>query len=816
MAKETKKNKKLAPEQKKSTQAKAVAENSVKKKAPKQKSDAADIKTLHGTDAIRKRPGMYVGGIGPNAVFRMLVEGIGNVLDLFEEGAAKNLFININEKTKEITVADDAYGMPIEKLDDIMMVPHTSGKFENNGFSIGMNGVGNKVINALSEKTVVIVKRDGFKWRRTFSKGKPVGDLEKLEKLPKGEATGTTVIFKPDLEHLDDKSIPLDDYLDSLKYLDFLEKVSYLNQGLRITFHATQRKGGEINKILVSKNGLSDYLSSIQKSSLLKNHIEVKEKHEDRQIEISMNYSNKIEDEDEVIRSYVNGMETIDGGSHVQGFKMALSEVLTKYIADNNMITKKEGKIEITGDDVREGITAIVHLRWIEPMFLGQNKEKLATNEAMGFVKKAVSEQVSEWLAKNKSEAKLVCQKIIASAKGRLAAKRSKAAVKKKEGGFASVSSLSKFTKASSSDPKKKELFLVEGNSAGGTASQARDTEFQAIYRLRGKPLNTHDLESLKIMANKEFNDIISILGCGIGKDFNIDNLTHYRIIIMTDADVDGEHIQALLLTYFWKHAKQLILQGHVYVAQPPLYGIKIGGKKKYIKNLEEYNALIDKLIIEKYKVGRVIDKKPVPMSSSEVRALLKGTRQYVKKLENLSSKFALDIELLEALAMNRKRKPKELAAFLQKKFPEIGAEVTKGGVFVEGVVNENYQSVVVNDTMMGELSSIISVLDAFDLSTMFMKRGEDKIAVCTLSQFLRQAYKDVTPKERQRYKGLGEMNADQLWETTMDPENRKLVQVVVEDESNADSLFEMHMGKNADPRKEFIQSYEADPESLG
>lgn len=421
-------------------------------KKPIQKSNADQIKTLEGTDAIRHRPGMYIGQLGSRGVFRLFAEAVGNVLDLYAENAADKMFISINERTNEIIVGDNGYGMPLEKIEDIMCKSHTSGKFENNGFSIGMNGVGNKCINALSEQCLVLVKREGYKWKINFSKGKPISKLIKLEET---DETGTTIKFKPDAEIMGEFDI------DSQVYLEFIETLSYLSKGLEIDFHAITKEKKTINKKFLSKNGILDYIKSIEKNNILKEPIYIEDKSDDRQVFIALNYSSKRDDE--LMLSYVNNMATKEHGTHVQGLRMAMTRIIKKYIEDNNLIPKKDGKIEITGDDIAEGLTATIEVKWIEPMFDSQTKDNLTTSEVSGYVRKVVSDQLSVYLAKNKNEAKLICNKVILAAKGRAAAKRAKTATKKKESGFTSISSLSKFTKASSKDPEKLELFIVEG-----------------------------------------------------------------------------------------------------------------------------------------------------------------------------------------------------------------------------------------------------------------------------------------------------------------------------------------------------------------
>ena len=424
-------------------------------KKPIQKSSADDILTLEGLEAIRALPGMYISEIGSGGVFRLYVEAVGNVLDLYNEGACNSVYISIDEKKEEITVADNGYGLPLEKIHDILMKPHTSGKFENKGYSIGMHGVGAKCINALSSECILVVKRDGYKWTMSFSEGKIVKDLAKKEATTE---TGTTFKFKPDHKVLGDFEI------DSMEYLNFVETLSYMCKGLEINFHAKTKEGKTINKRLKSENGLLDLMKKEEKNPLLKESIFIEDKQDGSELRLAINYSTKRDEE--LILSHVNTMRTKAHGTHVQGLRMALTRVFKKYIDDNSLLPKKDAKLEITGDDVSEGISVMMELKWVNPMFEGQVKDKFTTKEAMGYVQKVVGDQLTTWLNSNKNDAKVICNKIILAAKGRAASKRAKLATKKKETGFASISSLSKYTKASSKNPEELELFIVEGLSA--------------------------------------------------------------------------------------------------------------------------------------------------------------------------------------------------------------------------------------------------------------------------------------------------------------------------------------------------------------
>jgi 5S rRNA maturation endonuclease (ribonuclease M5) len=373
--------------------------------------------------------------------------------------------------------------------------------------------------------------------------------------------------------------------------------ITYTDAG-GYSFGVNISKGGEINKKFISKNGIVDYLNKIIQKPIIKPFY-MEKKIEGMEIELTFSYS---ENDGEDIRSFVNGVETVEGGTHNTGFKMGLTQVITKYINENALIPKKDSNITITGEDVREGLIAILNCKHKEPLFEGQTKNKLTNNDMLGFMKKLVTDELVKLLQDDKVKAKKLCERIILAAKSREASKKAKQAIKKKADIFSSISNLSKYTKCSSKDPEKREIFIVEGDSAAGTSKQARSTEFHSIYALRGKPLNTHDLNTARILANKEFSDIITILGCGVDSSFEIENLKYNKIIFLTDSDIDGSHISALLMTFFFKHCPELIKKGHVYIAQPPLYKIKENKKEVFIKNKEEYNKFISKKIEENFK----------------------------------------------------------------------------------------------------------------------------------------------------------------------------------------------------------------------
>ena len=715
-------------------------------KKPVQKSNASDIKTLEGLEAIRKRPGMYIGQLGSAGVFRLFNEAVGNVLDLYAEEAADNMLISINESTGQIIVADNGYGMPIEKIEDIMTKSHTSGKFENNGFSIGMNGIGNKCINALSESCKVTVKREGYKWSIGFAKGDKVEELTKLEKT---DETGTTITFTPDKEIMGEYEI------DSKAYLDFIKTLSYLSKGLTIQFIAKTKDKKTINQTLKSENGHIDYIKDIEKNPLLKTPIYFEDKTDDKQLYLAMNYTNKRDEE--LILSFVNNMATTEHGTHVQGMKMALTSVFKKYITDNNLLQKKDSKLEITGDDILDGLTVVVELKWIEPLFDSQTKDRLTSNDAMGYVRKVVTDQLTYWLNANKNDAKTLCNKIIVNAKSRKAAKAAKEAKKKTvNNGFTSISSLSKYTKASSKDPDNLELFIVEGNSAGGSASQGRNTEYQAIYRLRGKPLNTHAMNSAKVINNAEFRDIVTILGCGLDATFDIDKLTHKKIIIMADADIDGSHICALMTAFFYNHMKELIEQGYVYCAMPPLYKIKENGKDRYIIDKGEYNTLITDKIISDYKIGAIINMKVKVLNDKSIKAILELTSRYNYILDNIASKFAADQNLVELIAFNKGMDYNDLATLITNKYPYLEANIIGSGLFIDGMIGSSYQSLTISDNLYLDLAPLTDIIETLPVKEFAVKSPNDaKARRISLYNLLNEVTEYATPDKMVRYKGL-------------------------------------------------------------
>lgn len=638
--------------------------------APVQKEhyDSSNIQVLEGLEAVRKRPAMYIGDISSKGLHHLVNEVVDNSIDEAMAGHATHIEVEINEDNS-ISVHDDGRGIPVDMhkklgksaLEVVMTVLHAGGKFDKGSYKVsgGLHGVGVSCVNALSTKLVAEVYRDGKIYKQEYSKGIPQTEVEVIGET---DRTGTSVTFLPD------DSIFMVTVYEYNILANRLRELAYLNAGVKISltdFRDRDEEGNPRSQTFYSQEGLKEFVHYLDSSKehLMEEVIHMVNDKGDMPVEVAMTYNTTF---NENVYSYVNNINTIEGGTHLTGFRRALTRTLKKY-ADDSGILEKE-KVEVLGDDFREGLTAVVSIKVAEPQFEGQTKTKLGNSEAVGAVDAAVSEALTVFLEEHPKEARLIVDKVVLAAKARMAAKRAREMVQRK-GPMFSGGLPGKLADCRSRDPEICELFLVEGDSAGGTAKQGRDSMFQAILPLRGKILNVEKAMVHRVLENQEIQAMYTALGVSIGteedpKALNIDKLRYHKVIIMTDADVDGSHIATLLLTFFFRQMRVLIERGYVYIATPPLYQCKKGDVIRYCWNDEERQAFI-----EKYGDG-----------------------------------------------------------------------------------------------------------------------DENKIIT-------------------QRYKGLGEMNHDQLWDTTMDPEQRYLKQVSMESAAEADVVFSTLMGEDVEPRREFIES---------
>ena len=663
---------------------------------------AEQIQVLEGLEPVRKRPGMYIGGTGPEGLHHLVWELINNSIDEAIAGEADTIEVVMHD-TGWVTCTDNGRGIPVDKhkttgksaLETVLTVLHAGGKFGGGGYKVsgGLHGVGVSVVNALSTDLVATVYKDGLEYRQEYKNGVPVSDIKKVGNT---KERGTVISFKPDANIFETVEF-------SYKtVLDYLRHQAYLTKGVRVSLvdEYTKQSYG-----FYFEGGIRSYVEHLNKGkeSLNQPAFYVDKNVGEVNVELAIQYCDSF---NEQLKAFANNIFNPEGGTHVVGFRSALTRVINEYARKNGLIKEKEENL--TGDDVREGLTAVISVKLPDPQFEGQTKGKLGNPEIRTVVEKVLNEYLSYYLEENPNEAKKIIGKGVLSARARLAARAARDSVIRK-GALEGMTLPGKLTDCSSKDPSKSEVYLVEGDSAGGSAKGGRDREFQAILPLRGKILNVERARLDKMLANNEVKNLIIAMGTGIGETFDITKLRYHRIIIMTDADVDGAHIRTLLLTFFYRHFTELVTNGNIYIAQPPLYKISKGKTSHYA-----YSDAQRDEIIEKFK------------------ATIEENKSSSKTKKNLTK----DVETAEDLA--------ELA---------IESEEAEG---------------------LEQLN------------------GEEKIPGLSIA----------------RYKGLGEMNAEQLWETTMDPANRILLKVTVEDGEKADAIFNKLMGEEVALRKNFIQTH--------
>ena len=617
--------------------------------------NAEDIQVLEGLDPVRKRPGMYIGSTGPRGLHHLVYEIVDNSIDEALAGFCKNIKITIHDNNS-VSVEDDGRGMPVDMhpkmnkpaVEVIHTILHAGGKFGGGGYKVsgGLHGVGASVVNALSEWMTVEVKRNNKIYRQTYSKG---GTTSELNIVGETKKTGSRTIFMPDREIFDE----IDFNFSTLEYR--IREMAFLNKGVKITLK-DEREDKKKTEVFYYEGGIKEFVKhqNKNKDAIHKEVIYFEVKKEEHEVEVAMQYTDRY---NENIFTFANNINTQEGGTHLIGFKSALTRVINDYAKRHSFI--KNNEESLTGEDVREGLTAIISVKLTQPQFEGQTKTKLGNSEIRGFVETTTNENMQIFLEENPQQAKSIIEKCVKASRAREAARKARELTRRK-GVLDSLSLPGKLADCSEKDPKLSEIFLVEGDSAGGSAKQGRDRARQAILPLRGKIMNVEKARLDKILSSDEIKAMITAFGCGVGQEFTLEKLRYHKIIIMTDADVDGAHIRTLLLTFFYRYMAPLVEKGHVYIAQPPLYKVKKGKKENYVYSDRELEKLLN----------------------------------------------------------------------------EIGRQ----GISL------------------------------------------------------------------QRYKGLGEMNAEQLWDTTMDIDSRTLIQVTIDDAAAADEIFTTLMGDKVPPRKKFIE----------
>jgi DNA gyrase subunit B len=819
--------------------------------------DATTIQVLEGLEAVRKRPSMYIGDTSHSGLHHLVYEVVDNSIDEALAGYCKRIDVAIHSDNS-VTVTDDGRGIPVEDhpgekrpaVEVVMTKLHAGGKFDKEAYKVsgGLHGVGVSVVNGLSEWLEVEVKRDGKLHYQKYQFGKPSADLKVTGRTKK---TGTKVTFKPDSAIFEE----IDFSFDTLS--NRLRELAFLNKGTRITLkdektdkkHDFRYEGGIISFV--------QYLNE-NRTTLHPEPIYFRREKEKTEVEIAMQYNDGYA---ENIFSFANTINTLDGGTHLSGFKGALTRTANDYARKNTLL--KNDKTTLSGEDVREGLTAVISVKLPEPQFEGQTKAKLGNSEVRGIVEAVVNEGLGEYLEEHPSEARSMIEKSVIAAQARDAARKARELTRRK-GALEGAGLPGKLADCSEKDPSKCELYIVEGDSAGGSAKQGRDRKFQAILPLKGKILNVEKARLDKILSNIEIRTLITALGTGIGEeDFDISKARYHRIIIMTDADVDGAHIRTLLLTFFYRQVPQLVKEGYVYIAQPPLYKVKRGKMERYLESDEDMeDFLIDagtsdvKLIrLKEGKKDRVWEKeelKDLVKELSGLEKLKKSARRrgldvskYIElrakdpkdipifKVENEAEEYFLysrkeaDELIKEEEKKKAKAKPRQKGEVLtasdgtpQKAVaPEAGKDEETEEVTITKV--EKLPEVIQMEEQMGKVEKrgvrIIPGMDPKEAHPLY--RTEEEKNTYSLYDF-REIAKKIRELGRrgmtiQRYKGLGEMNPTQLWETTMDPEQRTILKVTLEDAVEADRIFTVLMGDKVEPRRQFIEEHAPEVKNL-
>ena len=797
---------------------------SIKNKKENISYNADSIKVLKGLEAVKKRPGMYIGDTDDGSgLHHMVFEVVDNSIDEALAGHCDKILVIIN-KDGSVTVQDNGRGIPIDKHSEgtsaaevIMTKLHAGGKFDDNSYKVsgGLHGVGVSVVNALSKKLILQIFRDNEVYELQFSDGNTIVPLKNIGKSE--IKNGTKLTFYPSEQIFSNINFEFSVLERRLRELGFL------NSNIKISLK-DNRVAPLKEKNFFYTGGLSEFVLWMSKNSqpLHSKVININGEKDSIKIEASLRWTDTY---NESVKSYTNNIPQRDGGTHLAGFRAALTRVLSKYVKEIN--DGKKDKLSFTGEDMREGLYAIISIKVPDPKFSSQTKDKLVSSEVRPSVEGVVNEQLSHWMEENPSDAKLICKKIIDAASAREAARKARDLSRRKNA--LDISSLpGKLADCSEKDPEKSELFLVEGDSAGGSAKQARNRIFQAILPLRGKILNTWQPRISAVLASNEIGSMITAMGTGIDKDFTLDKLRYNKIIIMTDADVDGSHIRTLILTFFFKYMKEIIKKGHLYVAQPPLFKVKRGKSEVYLKDEDSLDHFLIESSIKDFTIN--YGKEKIEMIGDPLLSLLKNTYLQAKLINNIISE--LDDKILQSLLVTgfndlddftNTNKLKKFCSNLEKHLDlqksiheswQCNFISDKKLINIKHISNELEKNYTIKEQLL--LLPEIRSLKKFneELSDIFSNKATLKIGEKFIEIFgpldLYNLIYNFTRKNYsiQRYKGLGEMNPGQLWETTLDPDARTLLQVQYKDEWGADELFGKLMGGNVEPRRNFIQKY--------
>jgi DNA gyrase subunit B len=778
---------------------------------------AKDITVLEGLEPVRLRPGMYIGSTGPRGLHHLVYEVVDNAVD--EALAGHNDFVEVTlHPDNSVTVVDRGRGIPVDLIEDqglsamtvVLTKLHAGGKFGGDGYKVsgGLHGVGLSVVNALSERLVAEVRRDGKLYRQEFERGVPLADIEIVGKADKGES-GTTISFLPDggiFEEVDFSTPTL---------VQRLRETSFLTRGLRIVL--VDEREGEDRHEFYAEGGIKDFVAYVNdaKDPVHKHIVYFEGETDAGHVEVAMQWNTSYVDS---VYSFANNINTHEGGTHLQGFRSALTRTLNKYARDKGLLKEKEDNLE--GEDVREGLAAVISVKLQNPQFEGQTKTKLGNPAVAGLVEQTVNQKLAEFMEENPQDARQIIMKAISASRARQAARKARELTRRKSA-LESMSLPGKLADCSIKDPESAELFIVEGDSAGGSAKMGRDRTYQAILPLRGKIINSEKNRINKVLSNNEIQAMITAIGTSLGDEFDISKLRYHRVIVMTDADVDGSHIRTLILTFLYRQMPELIERGHIYIAVPPLYKVKLGNQEYYF----EKDAQLEELLVRE-RVGdlEISSRTGEALKLTEARwgRFVRALAEFEGWLARLRADFgspAADFVITHRIVENDTSSIVELGK-------AIDATVDNGYALsilgqaegtLEVKVVETETSSATHITVPAELlaspvyanlrRAYAKLIDIVGPPPFSLAAGKKKREAETFGALRHEALELAKEGlQLSRFKGLGEMNEEQLWETTMDPARRLLIRVDVEDASAADRIFSTLMGDQVEPRRAFIE----------